>query len=76
MVKWQAEDGFISFEPISNCYWAEKLNNRILTKYSFVSYSNSDQTLILYDQIKKSFVIINNEWRIFFFTHPCYYRVG
>ena len=64
-VKWQSDDGLISFEPISNCNWIEKDNDLVLSKYSFVSYSNSDQTLILYDPIKKSFVIINNEGYLF-----------
>ena len=64
-VKWQSGDGLISFEPISNCNWIEKDNDLVLSKYSFVSFTNSDQTLILYDPIKKSFVIINNEGYLF-----------
>ena len=61
MITWQSDDSSTTFEPISKCNWVEKINGVVSAKYSFVSFSNLDHTLILYDQKKKSFVILNDE---------------
>ena len=59
-LKWQTNDKFISFERISNCDWQEK-NNFVSANLSFVSFSNTSLTLTLFDNIRKKFVILNNQ---------------
>ena len=61
MIKWQSESKILTFEPVSTCNWLEKLSNIFSTNFSFVSFANSNQTLTLFDPIKKSYAILNNE---------------
>ncbi len=66
LLKWQSNDQIISFEPISNCDWIKMINGLVVEKYSFVSFNpNSNQTLILFDSIDKSFVTLDKNVYMF-----------